>query len=137
MKKFFLILVLGMIVGTAMAQTPITYTHTKTVYSNGVEQEGGYSQIRVMLVGNQLKRAEYPTLTWMFHHQDNGWSVYYRAVWHGRVKQWIIQYDEWYAVSPDQQTINHCYPTQTIGGNTYVSVYKQGIQHKSIGPMYE
>lgn len=137
MRKLCLLLVACIITITATAQNIITYTNTKTVYSNGEEQEGGYSQIQVILVGNQLKRPEFPNLTYLYHHQENGWSVYYRATWNNWSRQWQFHHDEWYAVSPDQKTINHSYLNVSIGGNTYVSVYKQGTQHKSIGPMYE
>lgn len=137
MKRVFLLLFACMVACVATAQDIITYTNTKLVFSNGEEQEGYYSQIQVILVGNQLKRPEYPNLIYLYHHQENGWSVYYPAYWNNWSRQWIFQHNEWYAVSPDQKTINHSYLNVTIGGNTYVQVYKQGVQHKSIGPMYE
>lgn len=135
MRKLRLLLVACIITITATAQEIITYTHTKTVLSSGEELEGGYDQLQVMFVGNQLRLPQFNNLTHLYDHQENGWSVYYLASWNNWSRQWILHKTNWYSVSPDRKTLN-C-PGATIGGFSSVLVYKQGVQHKNIGPMYE
>lgn len=138
MKRFLFVLLACVCVYSATAQTPVTYTHTKSVLSSGEEIEGSYDQLQVVITGNILKLTRYPNLIFLYDHQENGWSIYCRGgydTWSGRWR--IVNRDYWYAVSPDGKTINHHSPGILIGGFSVVYVYKQGTQSKSIGPMYE
>ena len=135
MRKLRLLLVACIITITATAQTPVTYTQTKQII-NGVEYEGSYNQQQIVITGNQLKLPQFPLLTYLYDHQEDGWSIYYPATWNNWSRQWQIHKGEWYAVSPNRKTINHgCRAVND--GTLIVTVYKQGTQHKSIGPMYE
>lgn len=139
MRKLRLLLVACIITITATAQNIITYTNTKDI-KYGAEYEGNYAQIQVSFNGNQMlyyhTGTQLPPSTYLYDHQENGWSVYCYAIWieDKYNRRWRVMKDNWYAVSPDRQTINR--GVQYIGAYV-VHVYKQGVQHKSIGPMYE
>ena len=135
MKRLLLLCFACAIACVASAQNIITYTNTKQVV-NGVEHEGNYSQLQIVFDGNKLKLPQYSNLTYLYDHQENGWSIYYYAVWNNWGGQWQLFKNDWYAVSPDRQTLNKG-GRAVNGGALIVNVYKEGVQHKSIGPMYE
>ena len=139
MKRPLLLCFACAIACVASAQNILTYTNTKDI-KYGAEYEGNYKQLQVSFNGNQMLYypigTQLPPSTYLYDHQENGWSVYYYAIWiqDNYNRGWRVMKGSWYAVSPDRQTINQGVQYSDV---YVVHVYKLGTQHKSIGPMYE
>ena len=138
MKRLLLVVFASMIAYIAFAQESYIYTITKDI-ANGVEYEGSYTQYQIIFNEGRLQSTPLNvnfTSTYLYSHQENGWSIYYYAVWNSFNGRWIVSKDQWYSVSPDKKTIN-CPSVYTYSYQPGISVLKQGVQNKSVGTMYE